>query len=90
MGINRIQFQKGLSMAEFMENYGTEEKCHASLVASRWPDGFVCQNCGETHHSVFWRKSLQYWQCSTCRKQTTAICGTIFQSTKLPLTRWFL
>jgi hypothetical protein len=23
MGINRVQFQKGLSMAEFMERYGT-------------------------------------------------------------------
>ena len=42
MGINRVQFQKGLSMAEFMERYGTEEKCHAALVASRWPNGFVC------------------------------------------------
>lgn len=90
MGINKIQFQKGMSMAEFIENYGTEEKCHAALVASRWPQGFVCPNCGETHHSTFERKGLQYWQCSICREQTTAICGTIFQATKLPLTRWFL
>lgn len=90
MGINKIQFQKGLSMAEFMKNYGTEEKCHAALVVSRWPDGFVCPNCGETSHSIFERKGLQYWQCSMCREQTTAICGTIFQATKLPLTNWFL
>lgn len=33
---------------------------------------------------------LQYWQCSACREQTTATCGTIFESTKLPLTTWFL
>ena len=90
MGINKIQFQKGMSMAEFIEHYGTEEKCHAALVASRWPVGFVCPNCGGTHHSSFERKGLQYWQCSMCREQTTAICGTIFQATKLPLTRWFL
>ena len=69
MGINKIQFQKGMSMAEFIENYGTEEKCHAALVASRWPQGFVCPNCGETHHSTFGRKGLQYWQCSMCREQ---------------------
>ena len=24
------------------------------------------------------------------REQTTVTCGTIFQATKLPLTRWFL
>ncbi|MDP1786385.1 IS1595 family transposase [Nitrosomonas sp.] len=90
MGINKIQFQKGLSMAGFMEKYGTEDKCHAALVASRWPAGFVCPKCGGTHHSTFERKGLHYWQCSICREQTTAICGTIFHATKLPLTRWFL
>ena len=90
MGINKIQFQKGLSMVEFMERYGTEEKCQAALVDSRWPSGFVCPECGGTRHSTFERKGLHYWQCSTCREQTTAICGTIFQATKLPLTRWFL
>ena len=37
MAINQVQFQKGLSIAEFMERYGTQEKCHAALVASRWP-----------------------------------------------------
>lgn len=90
MGINKIQFQKGLSMAEFMERYGTEEKCQATLADSRWPSGFVCPECSGTRHSTFERKGLRYWQCSTCREQTTAICGTIFQATKLPLTRWFL
>ena len=90
MGINKVQFQKGLSMAEFMENYGTEAKCHAALVASRWPAGFVCPKCSATHHSTFERKGQHYWQCSMCRAQTTAIGGTIFHATKLPLTRWFL
>lgn len=90
MGIDKIQFQKGLSMAEFMERYGTEEKCQAALVGSRWPSGFVCPECGGARHSTFERKGLQYWQCARCREQTTAICGTIFQATKLPLTRWFL
>ena len=90
MAINQVQFQKGLSMVEFMERYGTEKKCHAALVASRWPTGFVCPECGSTRHCAFERKGLQYWQCSACREQTTAKCGTIFQSTKLPLTSLFL
>jgi len=90
MGINKVQFQKGLSMAGFMGRYGTEEKCHAALVASRWPTGFVCPECGGSRHCTFERKGLQYWQCSACREQTTATCGTILQATKLPLTTWFL
>ena len=90
MGINKVQFQRGLPMAEFMERYGTQEQSHAALVASRWPQGFVCSDCGATRHSTFEREGLRYWQCSACREQTTVTCGTIFQATKLPLTRWFL
>jgi ribosomal protein L37AE/L43A len=90
MAINGVQFQKGLSMADFMDSYGTEEQCHAALVASRWPDGFVCPHCRQPKHSHFVSKGLEYWQCADCREQTTAICGTIFQATKLPLRRWFL
>ena len=90
MAINRVQFQRGLPMAEFMERYGTQEQCHAALVASRWPNGFVCPGCGCRIHCTFMREGLRYWQCSACREQTTVTCGTIFQSAKLPLTRWFL
>ena len=90
MGINAIQFQRGLPMAEFMQRYSTQAQCHAVLVAARWPQGFVCPRCSATPHSTFERKGLRYWQCSACREQTTATCGTIFQATKLPLTAWFL
>ncbi len=70
MGINQVQFQKGLSMTAFMEQYGTEEKCRAAVVAMRWPNGFVCPDCGESRHCTFERKGLRYWQCSACREQT--------------------
>ena len=85
MAMNRVQFQKGLSMSEFLKQYGRMEQCHAALVASRWPGGFVCPHCGETRHSSF-----IHWQCQACRYQTTVTAGTIFQATKLPLTLWFL
>lgn len=90
MAMNRVQFQKGLSMAGFLNQYGTEAQCHAALVASRWPTGFVCPHCGETHHSTFIRAGRQHWQCQACQHQTTVTAGTIFQATKLPLTLWFL
>src|ERR1035437_2800634 len=90
MGNNKVQFQKGLSMGAFLERDGTEEKCHAAAVALRWPNGFVCPECGETRHCTFERKGLTYWQCAACRTQTTVMCGTIFEATKLPLRTWFL
>ena len=90
MSINRVQFQKGLSMAEFFERYGSEEQCHAALVALRWPEGFVCPDCGCAQHCSFVREERRYWQCSACRTQFTVTCGTVFEATKLPLRRWFL
>lgn len=71
MPINDIQFQRGLSMAQFMERYGTQELCHATLLESRWPSGFVCSECGCTRHCTFSRDGSRYWQCSACREQTT-------------------
>lgn len=90
MGINRVQFQKGLSMAEFFGSYGTEAQCHEALVASRWPEGFVCPCCGEKAHSRFLHDGRTYWQCAACRRQSTVTAGTVFEATKLPLTVWFL
>lgn len=90
MAINQVQFQRGLALAEFMKHYGTPALCHAALVVSRWPNGFVCAHCACSRHSAFLRDGSQYWQCSACREQTTVTSGTVCHATKLPLTSWFL
>jgi ribosomal protein L37AE/L43A len=91
MPMNRVQFQAGLSMPEFLERYGTEDKCRAALQAARWPQGFVCPACGgAARRTSFERGALRYWQCAGCQRQTSLISGTIFEASKLPLSRWFL
>ncbi len=90
MAINKVQFQPGLSMAKFMELYGSDDKCEMALVESRWPDGFSCPACSGSQHSSFRREGRLYFQCVGCRHQCSVISGTIFEATKLPLSRWFL
>jgi ribosomal protein L37AE/L43A len=90
MPMNRVQFQAGLSMPEFMARYGTAAQCAAALAVQRWPMGFRCPACGGAEHKTFDRAGRRYWQCGACRHQTTVIAGTIFAATKLPLTVWFL
>ena len=34
---NRVQYQEGLSLSDFIQAYGTEEKCLAALELARWP-----------------------------------------------------
>lgn len=91
MPMNRVQFQPGLSMREFLSLYGTQELCEAALVARRWPEGFVCPCCGVCEaRTSFVRQGRRYWQCAGCQHQCSVISGTIFESSKLPLTTWFL
>ena len=87
MARNKVQFQKGLSEADFEGIYGTEEKCRAIVIASRWPHGFECPACGGRAHCKVRLRGL--FQCNACRRQTSPIAGTIFASTHLPLRLWF-
>ena len=90
MTMNRVQFQPGLSMPQFYERYGTEEKCQTALQATRWPNGFACPSCGGAPRTRFVRAGLPYWQCGNCARQCSLISGTMFEASKLPLSRWFL
>ncbi|MDO9713564.1 IS1595 family transposase, partial [Paracraurococcus lichenis] len=87
MARNSVQFQKGLSEAEFERQYGTEQACRDALFRWRWPEGFECPACGERRHSAI--KSRQLFQCSACRRQTSLTAGTIFAATKVTLRTWF-
>ena len=90
MSINIVQFQPGLSMAEFIQTYGTEAKCYRALYRWRWPKGFRCPACDGHARSRFKRAGTIYYQCRACRHQTTLTAGTLFEGTKLPLRTWML
>jgi transposase-like protein len=90
MARSGIQFQKGLSLPEFQRFYGTEEQCEAALEKARWPDGFRCPRCKGHEHGLVHGRRLKRYQCCTCGHQATLTAGTILQSTKLPLSTWFL
>jgi len=89
MARNKVQFQKGLSEAQFDALYGTEALCHDALVRWRWPEGFECPDCGRRAHCIVKRGARALYQCNACRKQTSVKAGTIFASSKLELRLWF-
>lgn len=90
MAINHIQFQNGLSLPEFLAHFGTERQCEDALEKSRWPQGFHCPRCDNTEHYLLKVDTHKTFQCQRCRLQTSLIAGTLFQSTRLKLTVWFL
>jgi len=88
MARNQIQFQKGLSLAEFFKQFGSQAQCHTTLFEWRWSRGFVCPECGYSGYCTIAARNV--YQCHRCHHQTSVTSGTIFEHTKLPLTTWFL
>jgi transposase-like protein len=73
---------------EFQERFASEEACRAYLLASRWPEGFVCWQCGSVRAGAMHRQRL-LWQCKDCGRQTSVTAGTVMHATRTPLRTWF-
>lgn len=74
------------TLVEFEARFATDAACRAYLVQLRWPDGFRCPRCGG---ATAWPVRAVLFQCAGCGRQTSVTAGTIFQDTRIPLTRWF-
>jgi transposase-like protein len=83
-----VQFQKGMSLTDFMALYGTEAQCREAVFRARWAKGFRCPGCGHGNYCEL--HSRRCFQCNRCHRQTSLFSGTIYEQTKLPLTKWFL
>ena len=85
---NLVQFQKGQSLAAFMEAYGSESQCEQALFQARWPKGFQCPACGYGKHCRLRQRKVL--QCIRCKRQVSLTAGTLLENTKLPLCTWYL
>lgn len=74
------------SVGELLSWFATDADCRDYLAWLRWPDGFVCDECG---HVGGWQLSDGRWWCARCSHRTSVTAGTIFDRTRTPLTVWF-
>src|SRR5690242_6095879 len=69
-----------------------EAKAREWLEARVWPNGPVCAHCGATSDQVTKLEGEKHrpglYQCNQCREQFTVTVGTVFERSKLPLTKW--
>src|ERR1700693_5518421 len=75
------------TLREFQTKFASEEACQQYLADCRWPDGFVCRQCG--HRQAYALAKQKRWQCASCRHQVSLTAGTVLHNTKTPLTLWF-
>jgi transposase-like protein len=69
-----------------------ETKAREWLEARVWPHGPICPHCGASHDDVTQLKGKAHrpglYQCSRCREQFTVTVKTVFERSKIPLTKW--
>ena len=87
---NKIQFQVGVSLPEFIKKFGTEGQCLSYLEQLKWPSGFICDSCRHRSCGTYQSGNRKVFQCKGCRKNHRLTAGTLFHRTKIPLQKWFL
>ena len=69
-----------------------ETKAREWLEARVWPKGPICAHCGATGDDVTKLEGEKHrpglYQCNQCREQFTVTVGTVFERSKIPLSKW--
>ena len=86
MGYPRAGAEYPGSTGAFHAWFSTDADCLDYLEWLRWPDGFICPDCG---HQGGWRLGDGRFRCMECGCRTSVMAGTIFDRTRTPLTVWF-
>ncbi len=89
MAKNKVLFQQGLGLQEFLSQYDSEGQVPPiTFQMAMAHNSFICPNC--SHDAYCSLRPRKLFQCNRCRSQISVTAGTIFDSTKLPLPTWFL
>jgi transposase-like protein len=84
-----------MNLLSIAKNFATEDQALDHLVKYRWPDGVRCLACG---HAKVYRidrkgktgKPCRLYECAECKLHFSAITGTLFHDSHLPLQKWFM
>ncbi len=79
---------KKYTIAQFNEQFPTEESCLEWLRQKRWPENIECPSCEKTNkfHRV---KGRKVYECAFCGHQMSPTAGTILHKSRTPLKSWF-
>jgi transposase-like protein len=90
------------SLPALADRIRTEADAYEFLEELRWDGKPVCPHCGEADRKPYFltpkngqrstrtgtKTDRRVWKCASCRKQFSALTGTIFHGTKIPVRTW--
>lgn len=90
-----------LTLKDIAGYFADEAAAYERVEQIRWPDGPVCPHCGVIDHAYLLQPKggqrttstgkvsyRRVWKCGDCREQFSVLVGTIFEDSKLPLSKW--
>ena len=79
-----------MGLYDYRIQIANEEACIELLYETRWPNGIYCPRCKCKRIWDLGQSSNFKYKCSGCNYKFTETCGTIFNKTRTPLTKWVL
>jgi transposase-like protein len=76
------------NLMQVMAYFSSDAVCRKHMENLRWKNGVACPFCGTM--KIYRFKDGKYFKCADCRKKFTVTVGTVFENTKVPLSKWFV
>lgn len=89
-----------LNLVTLAMNYSDEDRARELFESIRWPNGPVCPHCKNHKEKAIYKITPKatsktptrkgVYKCGACRKKFTAMVGTIFSDSHIPLSKWLM
>jgi transposase-like protein/Zn ribbon nucleic-acid-binding protein len=80
--------EKYKGLYDYRKIIASEKASYDLIRKIRWPQGVRCPRCEHPRNRHFKENGIPKHQCKKCDYKFSDITGTIFQNTKLPLSKW--
>lgn len=81
--------QEKYGLDKHLVRFSTEKECYDYLFSIKWGAKPKCSSCGN-YHMNYYISTRRTYKCSQCYKQFSLTQGTIFEKSRIPLTKWFI
>lgn len=79
------------TLIEAVQHFADADTCHQYMLGIKWPDGKItCPACGSEKVGEIATRRMLECRNAECLKQFSAKVSTIFEDSKLPLSKWFV
>lgn len=79
-----------MGLYDYRHVIANERTCYGMIHRLRWPEGVICPVC---HGREIWAMregGIDRYRCKGCRCHFSLRTGTVFDRSRLPLTKWVL